>query len=316
MKHFLRIAALLALFAFPAGAEAATCFWVGTGGVASGGTFSLTNGVNWASSSNGANSTCAATGGVPKNTGDIATFDNAANGLGSGTVTLDSSLAGMTIATINFSTVTGGATLVNAQNFTLTTAFNTSGSGARTINNSGTITFTSAAGFFWDASTSTNLTCTCTTGAFISSPGIANSGASFGGGGIATYGTLTFNSRTNGTEGAVAGANTFVNLNINGPIRLVAPASTTTTVTGALNITGTSTGLVELQSSSTNALSPATLALSGASISATWAALKGLTLTGGSITGSGSAPIFDVGGNTGVTGAAPASGGGGRIIGG
>lgn len=78
IRRFLFV--LLLLLLTPLSANATTCFWVGGTG-----NWDNANTASWASSSGGTASSCAATGGIPKNLTDVATFD--ANS-GGGTVTV------------------------------------------------------------------------------------------------------------------------------------------------------------------------------------------------------------------------------------
>lgn len=78
MRKFLLAFALLLIA--PLSANATTCFWVGGTG-----NWDNANTASWASSSGGTASSCAATGGIPKNLTDVATFD--ANS-GGGTITV------------------------------------------------------------------------------------------------------------------------------------------------------------------------------------------------------------------------------------
>jgi hypothetical protein len=148
MFRKLLFAALLTLAA--SSAQAATCFWVGGTGTWD----NSTDAAHWDASSGGAGSDCAATGGVPKNAGDIAVFD-ASSGGGTVTVAVNISIAQITCGaftgTLDFAT--------NDNTVALTTAFDCSGTGTRTINmGDGTWTITSASGTPWTTATTTNLT--------------------------------------------------------------------------------------------------------------------------------------------------------------
>lgn len=303
--------ALCALFAFIAPCEAATCYWVGSGGAPGGGTWSTTNGVNWANTTNGTNSTCAATGGVPKNAGDVAIIDAAANGVGSGTITVDSTMSGASIATIDTTAMANSAILdfsVNNPSMTLTTQFKVTGSGTRTIKcGTGTFTFTATNNNFWDATTITGLTLQCTGATFlVTSPGNANP-QNFIGGGSTGYGTLSLGARTNGSNVVIGGANTFVSLTATAPVQLLLPLSSTNTFSSGFALAGTSTDQIMIIGNPTS-----TIAV-GAASTASWTVFKGITGATNSITATNS---FSGGANAGTLSISVPSGGGGRIIGG
>jgi hypothetical protein len=310
MKHLRYV--LIALGLLWAGqADAATCFWVGTGGAAGGGSYTTTNAVNWASSSNGANSSCAAVGGVPKNSADVATFDSAANGIGSGTVTLDSSMNGVTITTLNVPTGTGTIN-TNGQNLTLLNQISIAAAGATFTCGSSTFTFSNSGATVWSLTAAATISCGSAT-FVLNNPSSTGNAMTFAAGTSKTYGTLTVNSHASGQQVTLTlttGA-TFANMNMNGPLRFNVPAGVT--VTSGLTLTGTSSGLVNF-AGPINTGTPATLTVTGATLSAAWAAVQNVSFTGGSLSSSNSTALFDLGGNTGVTGVAPSGGSG--IIGG
>jgi hypothetical protein len=284
----------------------ASRFWVGGTGIwaASG----SSTGNHWATSTGGVG----ADANAPV-TGDSATFDGSSGG---GTVTVAASVSGLSLASITCGAFTGTLDFATNQpinlTFTAGTGLSVTGAGARTLNfGTGTLTFSSAAGSqnFLDATTVTGLTNPTT--AFSSSTiVVSSSGAGqqqFVGGGL-TFGTLTINSRTNGMTAFMGGANTFFAINVTGPCDLEFPQGVTQTITGSITITGTSAGLVLFKANSINSSQVATLAVTGATLSATWAAFKQITLSGASLSATSS---FDLGANTGISVSAPAGGGGG-----
>lgn len=313
MKHLKRAlvanlvaAALIALgllVSSPAGA--ATCFLVAASGSV---TWSTVNTAIWASSSGGTGGTCAAAGLVPKNSADVATIDSLSGG---GTVTLDSSMNGVTLTTLNVPT--GTETInTNGQNLTLLNTISIAAAGANFT--CGTSTFTSASAIGpWNLTAAATISCASATFVFnnLTTPGNAQT---FAGGTSKSYGTLTVNAHTAGVQVSVSAttAITFANINLNGPARVTLPIGIFT-VTGAIALNGTSSGLANF-AGPTNTAVPATLTVTGATLSATWAAIQNISFTGGSFSSSNSTALFDMGGNTGVTGVAPVSGGG--IIGG
>lgn len=321
MKHFLRIAALLALF-LPSGVEAATKFAYCASSPC---TWDSTNTPNiWFTATNGGGSATAAPTSI-----DVATFDG--NSCAGNTIactfnvgatingtsnTLQQIILGActgttTGCTINFASGNPSIILTSQNGISVT------GTGTRVVNlGTGTFTVTGVGGNLWDATTTTGMTLTAGSSTIVHAPSGVGNQSNFIGGGLTTYGTFTVSARTTGSETTITGANTFVNLNVSGAVKLNIPGALTTTVTGSIAITGTSSGLVYISPNATNPATLGTLALSGASglSSTTWAAFKQVTVTGGTISGTA---IFDLGANTSITPSAPAAGGsGGKIIGG
>lgn len=307
---------LLALFflAFATCADAASCFWVGGTN-----TWSTANGVNWSSSSGGAGSTCAATGGVPKQAADTATFDALSGG---GTVTVDSTMNGTTLTTITGGAHTGTLDFsVNNPSMTLgangTTAINYSGAGTRTLKlGSGTFTCKSSSNVCLNVTTNTGLTFDTTSTATISIAGSGNNNAD-----QVIAGTVsTPNNTLNVTSGGIAritASQTFLALTFSGTTggSLVVNSGVTLTITNALALTGTSTGLAIISSDQYTAVGSGqgTIALSAAGGTANWALFIDMAFTINTL----SAPNSFSGGNTsGVTITGPSAGGGGHIIGG
>lgn len=271
----------------------ASRFWVGGTG-----TWDSTTTTHWATGTGGGGGASAPVA------GDTITFDGASGG---GTVTPDTS-----INSIAFASLTAGA-------FTGTLAFNTnnptmvftgivsfSGSGARVINMG--IGSWSMTGY--DCATTTTLTPTFSNAAIIFTGASAN--RLFGGGGQ-TYGAWTIND--NATKGFlnVTGGNTFASITCGSGSTLGFPQGTTTTVTGALVITGTSSAPSGIMS---NAPSTNVTTISvGSASTMDWGAVLRVTKSGaGSITATNS---LDLGGNTSVTITAPSGGGssgGQRVI--
>jgi hypothetical protein len=193
------------------------------------------------------------------------------------------------------------------------TGLSVTGAGSGRALNCGTGTFTFTTGGF-DNSTSGGSTITCGSSTFVFNCTGTNTPQVFQGGTSKIYGNLIVNSRANGCEVNITATTgvQLASLSITGPARVAVPTTIPVTITSALTITGNSSGLVEFGSSNASSSSPALLTVTGATITASWAAIKNLTVTGGPIAGTA---IFDVGGNTGVTASPPAAGGG-RIIGG
>jgi hypothetical protein len=303
MKRYLFILAALAFAASASPASAVPCYWVGgtatwdgtnTGGGGAGG-------IKWASATGGS-SACAGggTGGSPTS-GDTANFD--ANS-GGGTVTVNT--------TVNVTSITAGAftgTLDFATNNNNVTAQTVSftGSATRTINmGSGTWTITGSSATPFDVSVTTGLTPSFSNASIVLS---ANSAARVFSGGGQTYGSFTVNA--NSTKGlvSVSGTNTFASVTVNGGNSLGFPQGVTTTISGALVMSGSSSAPVGLLSTGP-ATNPATVSVGSAS-TIDWGGILRVTKAGaGSITATNS---LDMGGNTGISISAPSGGGGGSV---
>lgn len=311
MKNLLRIVALAWTLLWASPVLAATCFWVG--GV---GNWDNTNQASWSSSSGGAGSTCAATGGIPKNAGDIATFDGSSGGgtvtvcgaasancpTSSGVVSLAQITMGAFTGTLDFSAIN--------PNVTLTKAFSITGTGTRTLNcGSGTYTLSATSGTLWDIATGTNLTLSCASAtlAFTAASPIGTRTFNTGG---RSYGTITLSAATSPTATAqfsTSGSPTFGTFNITGP-------NNWNVGTGNITITN---GFNWVQASSAAPLlinggagSTITSANNG---SMSWVMLFAVTFAGGgTFTATNSLTLTPT---TGIT-ITPPSAGGGRIIGG
>ena len=296
----------IALFLIPVSANAATCFWVGGTG-----SWSTSNTASWASASGGTTGTCAATGGVPKQAADIATFDGSSGG---GTVTVDSTINNITLTNLNATTFTGTLDF-NNQSMTFSGSVNLSGSSARKyLMGTGTFTFTGT-GTLWDLGTTTNLdpTSDFSAATFVFSATTGTSRTFIGGG--RTYGTLTVAANT--SRGAVAlgqHSNTFNNINLAAGTFFSLPPSVTQTITNAPTWAGTSSNPITLLMSNFTS-SNSSLSVATGTLSCTWCAIYKITGTGGATFSATNS--FDLGGNSGITITAPtAGGGGGKIIGG
>ena len=313
MKNFLRIAALLALFAFSSVANAATCFWVGGTG-----NFDNTNQASWSSGTGGSGSTCAATGGIPKNAGDIATFDGASGGgtvtvCGASSASCPTSSGLLSLAQITMGAFTGTIDFAtNNPNVTLTTAMSLTGTGTKTLNmGSGTWTLSATSGTIWDCSTCGNLTLNANTST-ISASASATGARSLVFGTGKTYSTISIANTGNNANyidlTPTASGATIATLNITAPIIVRVAGSNTITITHAVTWAGTAfNSAIQLEAV---AGVTGSLALAGGS-TCTWCVIGGITFTG-----SPTAPnSFDMKGNSGITITGP-SGGGGKIIGG
>lgn len=311
------LTALLFTFAFCAQATAATCFWVGGTG-----NWDSVNVVSWSSGTGGAGSTCAATGGIPKNAGDIATFDAASGG---GTVTVCGALSSTcptSSGTVSLATITTGAftgtldfSAINP-NVNLTTALILSGTGTRTINlGSGTISLSAVSGTILDITTTTNLTLTGgvvdltatttrqTTTAVVGTP--------------VTLGSLTIRGNSNASI-TMSGAGTITTMTLVAPVYLLvgstSPTYTNFVQSGSPSITALTT---VLGSSFGNLGAGRNLNVSSGTPSLSYAVIGNVTCTGGATFAFTNS--LDMGSNTTCNISPPtigAGGGGGFIIGG
>jgi len=289
MRFFLALCFLIAALVQ---ANAASRFWVGGTG-----TWDASDTTHWSATSGGA-------GGVSvPGSGDTVTLDASSGG---GTVTVNTTV---TVTSITAGAFTGTLDFAANNNNVTASTVSFSGTGTRTINmGSGTWTVTGTSATPFDCTTVTNLTASFASANLVYSANAAF--RQFQGGGQ-SYGALTVNS--NSTKGSVnvAGTNTFGAVTINDGNFLYFPQGVTTTISGALNGTGTSSAQIGVMSNSATAV--ATLSVGSAS-TLTWAGVSRITKAGaGSITATNS---FDLGNNTTVTITVPSTGGGGHVIGG
>lgn len=276
----------------------ASRFWVGGTG-----TWDSTTTTHWALT------TGAAGGASAPTTGDTVTFDGSSGG---GTVTVDSTINGLSLVSITCGAFTGTLDFsVNNPSMTLTTQFSVTGAGARVINlGSGTFTFTGTNTNNFDATVTTSLTPTFGNATFLfNNPTNGNSQNLIGGG--LSYGTLSVANRTNGSIVQVNGSNTFATILAAGKSNLTFVGATTTTVTNALNInpSGSASSVVLFVGSSV--ATAATISVAALSV-LNWCVIKGITFTTNTPVASNS---FDLGNNTNVTINTPAAGSGGAVIG-
>lgn len=279
---------------------AAACFWVG--GTAS---FSAVNTASWASATGGTPGTCAATSGIPMNTGDIANFDASSGG---GTVTV-------TIDLLNLQRISAGAfggTLdwsANNKNVSITSTPGIifSGVGTKTVNlGNGTWTLSdnSNNGIPWDASAGGGTLTLNANGSTVIYTGVGTQFQSFDGGGK-TYNIVTFSANSGGGAVSIIGANTYATLNIGAPNTIYLLTSGTQTVTNAYSWVGSSSAQILILPAGINSGLATIATASGSTIQ--WAGLHNITFTGTQPTVTNS---FDFGRNS-ATITPPASGGGG-----
>lgn len=290
MKILCHLLIALALCLLSAAANAATCFWVGGTG-----NYDSVNTASWASSSGGTAGTCAATGSIPKNAGDIATFDASSGG---GIVTVCGALSSTCpsgTGTLNLATITAGAftgtldfSAINP-NVTATTSINFSGSGTRTINcGSGTFTL-SGTGTIFDNGTNTGETFSCSSATIAATSNGSGTNRTIALGTSKSYGTITISAATaGGFLGFTGTSPTITTLNVSGPIHLNFIGGTTSTITN-LNVAGTSSNLVLMASGSAIA---ATVAVTNPSIN--WSVVDHITFATSAVSPTNS---YDLGGN-------------------
>lgn len=298
---------LLALFyvALLNPAFAVTCFWVGGTGTWD----NSTDAAHWSSSTGGAGSTCAATGGVPKNAADSATFDASSGG---GTVTVNTNLS---ISSITSGAFTGTLDWsANNNSVTLSIQFAGAGSGTRTVNLGNNVwTLTATSSSIWDLSVVTNLTLNANSSTIAVANGSTFNTRTFQGGGK-TYNIVTLGSNTTAGATSVTGANTFATLNITAPNNVTFASGVTQTITNAFTWAGSSG--TEILIAQAGTVSGATISVATGAPTLNWAAIKGITFAGGATFAATNS--FGLGSTSGITITPPASGGssGGFIIGG
>lgn len=290
---------------------AATCFWVGGTG-----TWSTTNTTNWASGSGGTAGTCAATGGVPKQSADTATFDGAATGLNGGTVTVDSTMSGVTLASIAAGAMNGTLDFsVNNPSMTLSGTLTIGGgASAATVKlGSGTFTFTSPGNTLIQAA-STNLTFNAGTSTIVANANVTSNTRTLALGGL-TWNVINIaasNPSGGGNISLLSGTGSVI-----GTLILASPLSlsigSSMTITNALNINagGSSSSVVQLLPSGSN---QPTVTLSSAGNVCNWCVV-GLKFATNTLSATNSIPNGLKSNLTNVTFTAP-GGGGGHIIGG
>lgn len=305
MKKLFGLFLLALAFLAPGVAQAATCFWVGGTG-----TWDTTNAASWDASSGGAGGDCAATGGVPKQATDIATFDAASGG---GVVTVDSTMNGVTMAQITAGAFTGTLDFsVNNPSMTFTTALSFTGSGVRKfLLGSGTLTLTGN-GVVFDLGTVTNLDGTSD---FASASYVVNTNTAFTrtfSGGGRSYGPLTVSANPGRGIMLILGANTFSTMSVAAGNYMLFANATTNTITTAPTWSGSSSSPILLGSNSTTNV--ATIAIGSGTLVCDWCGLNSITGSGG--TARNATNSLDFGRNTGFTITPPSVGsGGGRCIG-
>ena len=285
----------------------ASRFWVGgTGTWAASGS---STGNHWATSTGGAG----ADANAPV-TGDSVTFDGSSGG---GTVTVDSTVNGLSLLSITAGAFTGTLDFsVNNPSMTITaaaaaTGISFSGSGVGRIFKLGSGTFTFANGAGYDFGTTTGAgtqslaSCTLVFNAG-SSPALVGQQQVLLGG--FAYGTITFNGRGSGQgvnfSGSVNGW-TATTLNLNGPL-FVGLGTPNGTITN-LNISGSVSQTVTMYITPQN--TQITLTVTTATIS--YAALRNINFTNAAT----ATNSWDLGANTNLTATPPSAGGGSGVIG-
>lgn len=313
MCNIIRSFVFLAVLFVCSSAHAATCFWVGGTG-----NYDSVNIVSWASGTGGTASTCAATGGIPKNAGDIATFDGASGGgtvtvCGASAATCPSSSGNLNIGQVTMGAFTGALDFATRNPaVTLSVGFSGTGTGTRTLNmGSGAWTVNSGgSGSIWNMATTTGLTFNAGTSTLTLN--ISSAAPIFAGGGL-TYSTVAFNINSTGNGVIVSGANTFATWQLGAGISVSMPQSTTTTVTNAYTFTGTSSAPISFSSSTFG--TAATVSTASGTATCAWCVFRAMAFTGGAtFTASNS---LNSGLDTGITITPPTVGGsGGFVIGG
>jgi hypothetical protein len=254
-------------------------------------TWDLSTTTHWSASTGGG------AGSSAPGSADTVTFDGSSGGhvvtpSYAGTGTFQSITCGAFTGTIDWSVNNNPVTLSAA------TPFSGTGSGTRTINlgnGTWTLNATGLTGNVWDMTTTTGLTFNANSST-ISFTGVrtpATNAPVFVGGGL-TYSTLNFVAQTASSMSGVLVNNTgtFATLTVAGP-NVVLISSISMTIT-TLNINGTKGNAVHFAASTfTNAR-----ALTLTTLVASWAAFRGMNMTGSNLVANNS---FDLGFNTNLT---------------
>lgn len=282
----------------------ASRFWVGSTG-----TWDSTSTTHWAATTGGSSGASAPIA------GDTITFDSSSGG---GTVTVDSSIAGIAFNSFDMSAFTGTVDFsVNNPSVSFLRMI-TNGTSTRTLNmGSGTWTLTQISGTAADFSTMTNFTLNQGTSKIVVAPSSNPSNVvSFGLNAALTLNDVTVNfpSISGSTRRAAFqffNAGTITTFAVTNAYEIQFGGGTTTTITNGLILNGgNSSQQLLIKSQSVNSV--ATLSVGG-SVTGSYVAIQNVTKAGaGSITFTNS---FDLGGNTGVTISLPA-GSSGKFIGG
>jgi hypothetical protein len=271
-------------------------FWVGGTG-----TWDASTTTPWAATSGGAG------GQTVPGSSDAVTFDTSSGG---GTVTVNTTVTVQSITAGAFTGTLDFATNNNNVTVSSTAGIVWAGTGTRTINmGSGTWTFTATSGTPYDCSTTTNLTASFASANLVFNA--ASTSRTFEGG-AKTYGSLTVSN--NSTKGyfQILAVNTFGSMTVGNGNVIYFPGGSTTTISGALTMTGTSSLPCGFQGNNPPA-NIATVSVGSAS-TVDWAYVAAITKAGaGSITATNS---LDISRNTGVTITAPSGGGVVGVIGG
>jgi hypothetical protein len=277
----------------------ASRFWVGGTG-----TWDSTTTTHWSATSGGAGGASAPV------TADDVTFDASSGG---GTVTVDTTVNGLSLNSIVAGAFTGTLDFsINNPSMTIgasgSPGFNISGSGIRTIK-FGSGTFTIKDNNFL-AGTITNLTLVGGSATFNFTNVSSGSTQNFQGGGATWSGnTISIQGRTgtNYTPFFITGVSALAGLNITGPVALNAASGTALTVANPVTWSGSASGLITIVSDSFGFnTTKATINLtSGSTSTISWCDFIGLTFTGSAIANNS----FNGGGTTGITINAPSGGG-------
>lgn len=272
-------------------------FWVGGTG-----TWDNSTTTHWSLSTGGAG------GAAVPGSGDTITFDGSSGG---GTVTVDTTINGLTFQSITSGAFTGTLDFsINNPSITLTTSFSSNGAGTRTLKlGSGTFTISSNNGSIWDCfGASLTLVAGTSTIAFTATSPVGGMTVQLGSAGV-SYSTITFAAVSNGftTSLQANSSATIGTLTFAAPRNMVFHNGATLTITNAFTWTGTSSTPFSFESDSGG--SAATISVATGAPAMDWASIRNLTFTGGAtFTATNS---LNLGGNTGITITAPTSGGGG-----
>jgi hypothetical protein len=241
-----------------------------------------------------------------------ATFTPAAQTVGG--VTVNAVGGGCTLAgaltTRPASTVTLTAGTFDCGGFAISTGiFSGTGSTTRAITNPPpTITLANANGTILNFATTTSLTFTASATNVVVS-GTSASSRTLNNGNL-VWGQLTIPAATTGGAIILGQGGTWSQLNFTAPAIIFFNISTTTTITAAMTLTGTSSTINGFGSTT---VGNAATVVFGSGSTATWTGVRDMTFSTNAFTATNS---FDLGHNTNATITAPSSGGVVSVIGG
>ncbi len=210
------------------------------------------------------------------------------NGVGGGWTILDD-LSTSSDIFLNRGTLNSNDKTVSAR------SFNSNNSNVRALNMGASVFNLSYALWFWELSTSTNMTLNAGTSTINGILGQAGFSQSFRGGNLNYYnlnfnatintgaaldGNNTFNNVSFANHGAISGSNTYVNLTFSPTFTYTLTAGKTQTITGVFSANGNCNAPIIIKSSANSA---STISHTGGSVTISSVTLTWIAATGGSV---------------------------------